>query len=305
MQNVYLKDSTDAIKVLILHFSNVKRLVLWQHYKLCHAHHGPEVPCLAQDGCPHRFKSYTSFKSHYSRIHNKDADKECADGCKIQCIKCNMMDQKRSWHTLGDVSSHSCRYEGCSFGSNVATTFRSHMSRTHCKDVALLKSHLRLVPSCSTENTTGEHEQVDSEPPSGLHDDFVEDIVEAISDDDDMQEKTVHTIAALCLRMQCVFNIPFASVDEILKCLTTISSFDSLHLCGKIQQAVLGLGYNDSQLVARLKTTIMKRNIVVNCTRKSSNVSSTVQGVLSTNDRRMTYYKAQFPYVAPVEYKLR
>jgi len=72
-------------------FSNVKRLVLWQHCKLCHAHHGPEVPCLAQDGCPHRFKSYTSFKSHYSRIHNKDADKECADGCKIQCIKCNMI----------------------------------------------------------------------------------------------------------------------------------------------------------------------------------------------------------------------
>ena len=291
-------------------FSNVKRLVLWQHCKLCHAHHGPEVPCLAQDGCPHRFKSYTSFKSHYSRIHNKDADKECADGCKIQCIKCNMIVvglETFLTHLRRHVSSHeyvSCPYEGCSFGSNVATTFRSHMSRMHCKDVALLKSHLCLVPSCSMENTTGEHEQVDSEPPSGLHDDFVEDIVEAISDDGDMQEKIVHSIAALCLRMQCVFNIPSASVDEILKCLTTISSFDSLHLCGKIQQAVLGLGYNDSQLVARLKTTVMEENTVVNCTRKSSDVSSTVQGMLSTNDRRMTYYKTHFPYVAPVEYKL-
>ena len=299
-----------SLKCRYCSFSNVKRLVLWQHYKLCHAHHGPEVPCLSQDGCPNRFKSYTSFKSHYSRIHRKDADEECADRCKLQCMKCNMILVGLEMflkHLRRHISLHeyvSCPYEGCSFGSNVATTFRSHMSRSHCKDVALLKSHLRLVPSCSMENMTGEREQVDSEPPSGLPDDFVEDSVDAVSDDDDAQEKIVHSIAALCLRMQCVFNIPSASVDEILKCLNTISSFDSLHLCGKIEQAVLGLGYNDSQLVARLRSTVMEENMVVNCTRKSSDVSSTVQGVLSTNDRRMTYYKTHFPYVAPVEYKL-
>jgi len=119
-----------------------------------------------------------------------------------------------------------------------------------------------------------------------------------------MEEKIVHSVAALCLRMQSVFNIPSASIDEILKCLHTITSFESLHLCHKIEEAVLGLGYNDSQLITLVRNIVMEESTFVKCIGKSQEVCNAVQGMLCTNDRRMSYYKTHFPYVAPIDYKL-
>jgi len=114
------------------------------------------------------------------------------------------------------------------------------------------------------------------------------------------EEKIVHSVAALFLRMQSVFNIPSASIDEILKCLNTISSFDSLHLCN-IEEAVLRLGYNDSQLVTLVRNIVMEESTFVKCIKKSQDVRNAVQGVLCTNDPRMSYHKTCFPYMAPIE----
>jgi len=291
-------------------FTNVKRLVLWHHYKLCHAHHGQMVPCLAQDSCPQRFKSYTSFKSHCSRTHTDDAADAHMERCEMQCSKCSMklvgLETYLS-HLRRHVSSQeyvNCPYEGCNFGSNVATTFRSHMSRLHCKEVSLIKSNLRsIVSSCSMD--TSESQQIDCDADSVCHgDDFSAEDAVRVFQENHMEEKIVHSVAALCLRMQSVFNIPSASIDDILKCLHTITSFDSFHLCHKIEEAVLGLGYNDSQLITLVRNIVMEESTFIKCIGKSQEVCNAVQGILCTNDRRMSYYKTHFPYVAPIEYKL-
>lgn len=292
-------------------FTNAKRLVLWHHYKLCHAHHVQGVPCIAKDACPQRFKSYASFRSHCSRTHNNE-DAAAVERCELQCSRCKVIVvELESYlaHLRKHVCSHEyveCPYEGCSFGSNVSTTFRSHLSRSHCKNASLIKSHLLLVqPSCNNESTIREHEQLE-ESVSGLDsDEFLEDTsLMAESVDDDAEQKVLHSAASLCLTMQCVFNIPSTTVDEILKSLNTINTFDGVQLCHKIEDAIQELGYNDSQLVAVIKKNVLEQNIFVKCTGKSTDVCSSVQGMLSTNDRRMTYYKTHFPYVAPVEYKL-
>jgi len=204
------------------------------------------------------------------------------------------------------VCSHEyveCPYTGCSFGSNVPTTFRSHLSRSHCKNASLIKSHLLVAePSCNNESTIGEHEQLE-ESVSGLDgDEFLEDtslIAESV--EDDAEQKVLHSAESLCLTMQCVFNIPSTTVDEILNSLNTINTFDGVQLCHKIEDAIQELGYNDSQLVASIKKIVLEQNVLVKCTGKSTDVCSSVQGMLSTNDRRMTYYKTHFPYVAPAE----
>ena len=289
-------------------FTANRKTELWRHYQLSHCHSKHGVPCLVDGRCPHRFKSFASFKSHVSRIHVADYQPCLNINCNM-CMKSVQGIEAFFSHLRQHVSLHEfvdCPFDGCMFRSNVSTTFRSHISRVHsCKDVKLLKAtHISTAGSSSGSNSQMVGSDNDSAIP--LETDEIEDGMVLPTESVNMvydEEKIVHLIAGLCLRMQVIFNVPISAVDEVLSALNRISYFSTLNLCQKLKVALQNVGISENSLLSPIEELVKDENIFSKCTSNSSDYFCGV-GVLGTHKRRMSYYKSRFPYVPPTEYKL-
>jgi len=273
-------------------FAANRKTELWHHYQLSHWHSKHGVPCLVDVRCPHRFKSFASFKSHVSRIHVVD-NRQC------HYINCNMCMKSLQGieaffsHLRQHVSLHEfvdCPFDGCKFRSNISSTFRSHISRVHsCKDIKLLKAiHISIAGSSSGSNSEMFGSNEDSAIP--LETDEIEDeivlpaeLVNMVCD----KEKIVHLIAGLCLRMQVQFNVPTSAVDEILSTLNRISCFSTSNLCQKLKVELRNIGISESSLLSPIEELVKDENIFSKCTSNSSDYFRGV-GVLGTHKRRMS-----------------
>jgi hypothetical protein len=124
----------------------------------------------------------------------------------------------------------------------VSSTFRSHLGRSlFIKEVSQLKAvHVQIrqpiIDNIEVIASRLNAENGSTNTPGEVEQEFAGCGPESISGEE-FEKSIVHSIAALCLTMQVVCNIPVASIDEILRSLNMISSYSSSHLSHKIKSA--------------------------------------------------------------------
>lgn len=187
------------IKCRYCQFTTEKKVHLWNHYKVTHGRLKQGIPCFHDSVCPHKFASLAALKTHTSRVHEPKLL------CKqIACSVCKLMFQSLNpyWsHLRKHVSQHeyvACPYNACDFGSEISSTFRSHLSRVHA---AATWTDIKGVYLCEDDQAVVET-SVDSNlnsriVKSAFSSTFV-DIQQSESDDDHYEYHVVGFYFSLC-----------------------------------------------------------------------------------------------------------
>lgn len=111
----------------------------------------------------------------------------------------------------------------------------------------------------------------------------------------------VRNIASLCLRMQVVFNIPITTIDEIFASLNAVDSVTQMYSFQAVERSLKDCGITSQCVIQSVHDTFCHENIFSRCISQNR---TGFAGLLSTHKRRAAFYKCNFPFVPPVEYKL-
>ena len=184
----------------------------------------------------------------------------------------------------------SCMFDGCSYITNINSSFRTHKWRKHqsCtvndfKSGIIVTSSLSSNPSDSLNSDLNEEVQLD----------------EPITDESRDLENTFELkLASLLLKLEHSYLVSSTAVNELLEELQHLIGTDSVQLSLKTINQVLG--DNDCHVEA----SVVVELATVLCSSHPIQKAIVKQGPLSTSWKRKSYYRREFGVVAPVEYIL-
>ncbi len=188
-----------------------------------------------------------------------------------------------------------CMFQGCTFQTNVYSTFNTHKSRKHNQhSLTDFKAH---VLSTSTQLDQSDN-SVDV-PTASLninHDNVTLNSVEAA--DLHMPNIIEEKIACILLKLENIIHIPKTFIDEILSELHFILSTATLPVT---KANVFDVFQNhklqvDESVADELATVLCKSNPLVAAIAKD--------GPLATAYKRTQYYTSHFGVIQPIEYIL-
>lgn len=114
-----------------------------EHYRLHFNEANVKFPC-ALNGCVRRFKTYTAFKSHFSRDHEnvRRGESQSAVVDSAVATQCPFTFCSKILESIKDFLGHlkdhltqgleiACPFQGCHLKFKIKTSFTSHLSRQH------------------------------------------------------------------------------------------------------------------------------------------------------------------------------
>lgn len=243
--------------------------------------------------CCKQFQSLAAYKAHLYRAHrsllfNRDRPNITSNiGFNICCPVClNKVDSLRSLTT--HYSSHcsdgvavKCVMKYCEAEFTVHSSYTSHMSRNHSH--CTIDSIKQELMQYSQNGSAASHE-------SKSYDDDPNDDGHSEVNNIDIGRDFTRNVAMMFLKIQEVYMLPSSTLQMIIGDFTNaIEACESLCL-DKIKRIC-----ENFQVDERATVDIM--NIL------SNSLSSQAVSALSTEWKRKKYYKENFSYIDPVEYK--
>ncbi|XP_028332484.1 uncharacterized protein LOC114481687 [Gouania willdenowi] len=275
-----------------------RRTELLQHYRLKHSHFGRrhQIKCIHPD-CPCIFKAWNSLLTHLSRSHTNNL-KHTESFTTFTCQLCGCRELGSEYkyfvhigHHLKNNETVTCVFKGCEYKTNVYSTFKSHKSRKHSlHSLADFKENV-VQGICVAE--TGESSVSDKE----FCDDSLSDDVGYVTSNDQL-DVVEHKIAAVLLKLENIFHVPSAAIDELLDEFQYLLSTASSCSTEKVIYDTL-FSHNlqlDQTVVEELTSTLCTSNPVYKSIGKGC--------PLATSFKRKKYYRDNFKVVEPIEYIL-
>ncbi len=276
-----------------------KRSEILKHYRLKHSHfgRGHHIKCIYPN-CPCVFTTWNSLLSHLSRNHEntlKHSDIFTSFSCHL--CGCSELGTEHDYfvhigHHLKNNETVTCMFKGCEYTSNVYSTFKSHKSRKH--SLHTLRDFKHGVVQGTSVAETEEPGVSDSEEFSN----------ESQSDDIDLDkskdqpEIIEQKIAAVLLKLENIFHVPSAAIDELLEEFQYLLSTASLCSTRNVIHDTLN-SYNlqiDRSVIEELASALCTSNPVYKSIGKGC--------PLATSFKRKQYYRDNFQVVEPIEYIL-
>ncbi|XP_062250776.1 uncharacterized protein LOC133960292 [Platichthys flesus] len=281
-------------------FSHPNRDTLLKHYRLCH-YRGRfwPLPCLYTDCCC-TFKTSGGLKCHLSRVHTqyRKTEVEVTFFCQVCDFKDICAPKKYIAHLRTHLRQHVtvyCPFKDCEFTSTVLSTFSSHISRRHN---SYNLNDFRASVTSSTPQPTNPSEP-DEEFPPEINVLQHPSEVESSSYVEPADSSTVeHKLASLFLYMQTVLHISKSATQQIISGFTDIVSLSKFTATQSIRDVLKTFpSCTESvieELTERISDSIYNTNPYL--------LATSEKGILSTEYRRIKYFKEHFKVIDPVEY---
>lgn len=279
------------------------RYLLLQHFRQTHGHFrgSYRFPCPYTD-CPCTFNTWSKLLNHTYKSHAKQTTPKPLEVSTFQCHVCSCRELATERDFFQHLNGHlrhnetvPCVFLGCTFKTNIYSTFNTHKNRKHnqhsLKDfqanVVCTSTNLHQLDNSAdglTESidTDHEYETLNCYDPAELQPtNFIE-------------EK----IACILLKLENIVHIPKAVIDEVLSELHFILSTESLPLTKATVSGVFQ-SHNlqvEESVVDELFNAICKTNPL--------GIAIAKDGPLATAYKRKEYYTSHFKVVEPVEYIL-
>jgi len=273
----------------LIGFTGIRQVIL--HLASVHSsERNFQVVCNFSKGCGSCcsvFHSVASFRSHIYKYHKNllsgIQDDDCLIKTEILCPVCS-----DALSSLRDVSSHyrehceqgiavQCLVKHCNSSFTVISSYTAHMSRMH-KNVSIDSLRGDLIRQIRTEQLEACSEVITSDD---LDIDEVQDI--------DRPDVT-RNIALLFLKMKAEYCLADSTVQAIIDDFAQAFAVSSAYASHDIRLvcAKHGLPASDTEEIIRVGQTSIWDEAV---------------SVLSTDYKRNNFYKENFPFVNPCEYK--
>lgn len=274
-----------------------KRSELLKHYRLRHSHfgRGHHIKCIYPD-CPCIFKTWNSLLTHLSRNHSNAL--KHSDKVTFSCQLCGFSEHGTECDYFAHINHHlknyetvTCMFKGCEYKSNVYSTFKSHKSRKHS---------LHSVVDFKDDVVRGNFVADTAEPGFSDNEEFCNtgqsDV--DLNPSEDQTDIIEQKLAAVLLKLENIFHVPSAAIDELLEELQYLLSTASLGSTTNVIQDTLK-NYSlqvDQSVIEELASALCTSNPVYKSIGKGC--------PLATTFKRKKYYKDHFKVVQPIEYIL-
>lgn len=279
------------------------RYLLLKHFRQSHGHlkGSFRYPCAYTD-CPCTFNTWSKLLNHTYKHHSRQQTPELVEGCTFQCHVCSCRELASERDFFQHLNGHlrhdetvPCVFLGCTFKTNIYSTFNTHKNRKHnhhsFKDfkasVVSANSH------CDQSDNSAE------EPPESL--DVDEDYETQNCGDGteiDLPNVIEEKIACILLKLENIVHIPKAIVDEVLSELHFILSTASL----PATKAVVSNVFQNHKV--QVEESVIHELAAVLCKSNPLGIAIAKDGPLGTAYKRSQYYTSHFGVVKPVEYIL-
>lgn len=279
------------------------RYLLLQHFRQTHGHFrgSCRFPCPYAD-CPCTFNTWNKLLNHTYKSHAKQLSQKPLEVSTFQCHVCSCSEiatERDFFHHLNRHLKQNetvpCVFSGCTFKTNIYSTFNTHKNRKH-NQYSLTDFQATVI--CRNDNLHQlDHSadgQTDSIDTDNDHDALSCSGVAELHQTNFIEEK----IACILLRLENIVHTPKTVIDEVLSELHFILSTESLPLTKATVSGVFqshNLQIEDS-VVDELSNVICKTNPL--------GIAIAKDGPLATAYKRKEYYISHFRIVEPVEYIL-
>ncbi|XP_063763029.1 uncharacterized protein LOC134880193 [Eleginops maclovinus] len=274
-------------------FSSSGQGKIIQHYKEHHGHHRrcSGLVCIYQD-CLNTFQTQTELKNHlkeHSKGH-KIVTKLCCDLCTFS-EPSNIIKYCAHLKThLRNRETVKCPFAGCSFKSNVLSTFTSHRSRYH-RLSTLNSLRPELFVHHALTNAVLEEDSVSGTEASTSYDSVPEGVPPL-----ENGEAIKRQLASLFIRMQTILHVSNSAVQEVIDELFDIGDFAYKNIKTIIEKVLEENNCAaDASVVTSLSDEIQSLNPLKFLSRA---------GPLGTERKRQSFYRKIFTVIEPVEYVL-
>lgn len=181
-------------------------------------------------------------------------------------------------------------FEGCSYQTNLCSSFRTHKWRKH-QSCTVNDFRSEIIVTSSLSSNLSESLDSDLNEEVQLHEPNVE-------DPRDCEKEFELKLASLLLKLEHAYLVSSAAIHELLEELQHLIGTVSVPLCLKTINQVLG--DNDCHVEA----SIAEELATVLCASHPVQKAIAKQGPLGSSWKRKSYYKREFGVVSPVEYIL-
>lgn len=234
--------------------------------------------------------------THLSRSHSNAL--EHSEKFTFSCQLCGFSELGTEHDYFVHVNNHlknnetvNCMFKGCENKTNVYSTFKSHKSRKHSLHsfVEFKDGVVHGLPVTKTaEPGSPDNEECCDNSQSDV------DLNTTKEQTDIIEQK----LAALLLKLENIFHVPSAAIDELLEELQFLLSTASLCSTTDVIQDTLR-SYSlqvDQTFIKELASTLCVSNPICKSIGKGC--------PLATSFKRKKYYKDNFKVVEPIEYIL-
>lgn len=195
------------------------RYKLLKHYKLHHCF-GNHYVCIYLN-CPCTFKTWAGLKTHVYRVHPLNSTQTATHSCAFRCELCNRSDLSTEKDLFIHIGTHlknnetvTCVFLGCSFKTNILSSFYSHKKRKHNSQKDF-KAGLTVFADSA-------HSSEDLSAGSSTDVSYAEVGPESVSESDDLAVVNLpklieQKIAVILLKLEHIYHIPARLLDELLE----------------------------------------------------------------------------------------
>lgn len=243
-----------------------------------------KFPCAVSD-CQRFFKNYNSFKCHMLRKHFTVTEK---DKISWTCIYCGKTDS-----TFSNVVSHlrihigagimiNCPFENCKSTFKNRSSFNCHLHRNHKNKTQISDTHTSnefLDPCASDDVMANSFQAVNAE-------DNFSDSDPVLADNPGLFEKN---LAIFYLKLQSEYFIPSSTIQFIISEFQELQKFGVHHTREKLKEKLSSLGIYQGQI-----------SEILNVIQQSDLFSLYNSTSLSSDYKRLSYFKTNFKYIAPI-----
>ncbi len=248
----------------------------------------------ALPACNKSFKKFSAFKTHCYR-HKEGKSKlksmpftsfelTChVDSCQVRCETLSRFYQHLKTH-IREGRSVSCPFQQCDKSFSVVSTFTAHVSRKHsdCSEVNLIDSVAlpHGMHECSEQHHEMSQDFLCSDTDGVEQDTFGESVDE---------DQFLRHLALFYLKLQSKCLIPSSTVQIIVDHLQEIHEMSHSHLLFKLREKLSALEVAEADINAIFEI-LQSENLFQTCNSQK----------LKTDQKRKTFFKNTFNYVAPV-----
>lgn len=279
------------------------RYLVLQHFRQTHGHFrgSYRYPCPYID-CPCTFNTWSKLLNHTYKSHGKQQTPKPVEGSTFQCHVCSCRELATERDYFQHINGHlrhdetvPCMFRGCTFKTNVYSTFNTHKNRKH-------NQHSLKDFKANIVSTSGQLHQSDNSTDGPTESVDTDHEYETLSCGDVAELHLPHfieeKIACILLKLENIVHVPKAAIDEVLSELHYILSTASL----PVTKAIVSDVFQSCKL--QVEESVADELSTVLCKSNPLGIAIAKDGPLATAYKRTQYYTSHFGVLEPVEYIL-
>ena len=196
-----------------------------------------------------------------------------------------------------------CPFSGCCKEFSVASTFTSHLSRSHKSwSPDAIDSKLRVSPQYGVDTDVTVHSkdmqnEFDIVPPSQYCDEDLDDNNDPWYSMRELQDTLKNKLALFCLNLQTKHHVPAKVIDHIVNEIQSVNEFSVQNIEKQCKDV-----FSKYETDEKILTDIMAEVISILRQDPISHSFHPAYGELRSIQTRKTFYKSKYDYVEPASY---